>query len=90
MADREYQDYSDAELFELKRELERARNQAERDREAYVKQFEGSGSDWVWTSEDYNLYSQVIQNQSDALYKVEDEFANRRKEREARRRQRES
>ena len=88
MADRKYQDYSEAELFELKRELEKARNRAERYREDYVKQFEGSGSDWVWTSEDYNMYSQVIQNHSDALYKVEDEFAIRRKEREARRRQR--
>lgn len=84
MTDRKYQDYSEAELLELKRDLEGLRDQAEREREAYTRQWSPI-PDSVWTSEDYVMFSERISNHDNALSAIRNEFAERRKEREARR-----
>jgi hypothetical protein len=81
MSNREYQYYSEAELLELKRDLERLRTQAERERDAYTRQWSPI-PDSVWTSEDYMMFSQRISNHENALSAIRNEFAERRRERE--------
>lgn len=84
MSERQYANYSQGELFELKRDIGKLRRQAERQRDAYTRQFQGSGSDWVWTSEDYLMFSQRIKNHDDTLYEIQKELAFRRERRKER------
>jgi hypothetical protein len=92
MPDREYQDYSEGELHELRRDFEKSRARCVAERNSYTKQFAASASDWVWTSEDYVGFTERISNFSKGISAIDAEFSRRREahreEREAREAQR--
>jgi hypothetical protein len=89
MSERRYENYSEGELFELKRDIERSKRQTQRQQDNFVRiNTRGTGYDWVWTSEDYLGYSEVIRNHDNTLYEIQKELAvrreNRKKKQEAR------
>jgi hypothetical protein len=90
MPDGEYQDYSENELRELRRDFEKSRARSVAERNAYTKHFAASASNWVGTSEDYVGFTEVISNFSKRISAIDAEFSRRRADRGARREEREA
>lgn len=72
----------------LMREFEKEQRRAERDQTAFAKSC--NNSDWVWTSEDYLMYQERINNYYSGRVEIENELSERRAETKKRREQREA
>jgi hypothetical protein len=86
MTDRPYRDYSQAELIEIRRNLQKASRAADRERQEFLRKFAGKRDDsWILADDDYRAIGNQIERCREDLVKVEAEFRARRDAKAARR-----